>query len=533
MKFSYKFSNLCGTVYKCGNVCYSADGTVLYSPVGNRISVFDLVNHTSYTLPFETRKNVSRICVSNNGRYMIAVDVDGKALFVNLKRRVVLYRFSFEGSVQDICFSPDDSMIAVAIGRKFQLWYTPTEQRHFAPLERYKETAQHFDTITCIRWSPDGQYLVTGSEDMNVRLFSVGRYRDFYTVTLTGHRSGVLGAYFSSDGKEVYSVCADGGVLEWKWSEVDDETWERMQRFIDRKLGRVKGGDDDGDEEKGGDEKDDNDDDNDDDNNDNDNDNNDNDDDNDDDNNDNDDDNNDSDDNDTDSDDSNNNNNENTTNDTTLPSSIYTHGHWTISARHSLEEHGMTVTSCDFNANARLLVLGLSSGLFALYELPGFTRIHSLSISRNDVSSCVINRSGDWLAFGCASLGQLLVWEWQSETYVLKQQGHYYSINALEFSPDGAMVATGGDDGKVKLWSVSSGFCFVTFADHTAAVTDLCYVRGGHALLSASSDGTVRAYDLIRYRNFRTLTTPTPVQFTCVTCDAYGCAQTSPVGRAT
>ena len=36
-----------------------ADGTVLYSPVGNRISVFDLVNHTSYTLPFETRKNVT------------------------------------------------------------------------------------------------------------------------------------------------------------------------------------------------------------------------------------------------------------------------------------------------------------------------------------------------------------------------------------------------------------------------------------------------------------------------------------------
>ena len=136
MKFSYRFSNLCGTVYKCGNVCFSADGNTLYSPVGSRISVFDLVNHTSYTLPFETRKNISRLCVSNNGRYMVAVDVDGKAMFINLKRRIVLYRFSFEGAIQDICFSPDDTMIAVAIERKFQLWYTPTEERHFAPMER-------------------------------------------------------------------------------------------------------------------------------------------------------------------------------------------------------------------------------------------------------------------------------------------------------------------------------------------------------------------------------------------------------------
>ena len=98
MKFSYKFSNLCGTVYKCGNICYSADGNVLYSPVGNRVSVFDLVNHTSYTLPFETRRNIARICVSNNGRFMVAVDDEGKAIFVNLKKRIALYRFSFESS---------------------------------------------------------------------------------------------------------------------------------------------------------------------------------------------------------------------------------------------------------------------------------------------------------------------------------------------------------------------------------------------------------------------------------------------------
>lgn len=60
-----------------------------------------------------------------------------------------------------------------------------------------------------------------------------------------------------------------------------------------------------------------------------------------------------------------------------------------------------------------------------------------------------VNSTGEWLAFGCRGLGQLLVWEWQSETYVLKQQGHVYDMNTLAYSPDGQTVATGGDDGKV------------------------------------------------------------------------------------
>ena len=454
---------------------------------------------------------------------MIAVDVDGKAMFINLKRRVVLYRFSFEKPIQDICFSPDDSLIAVAIDRTFQLWHTPTEERHFAPMEKYLEVGHHFDTVTSIKWSADGEYIVTGCNDMNVRISSVHKHEDFIPVTLAGHRTGVVNAFFSNDGNNLYSVSEDGTVIEWKWDEIEDEEWHRMKRYMDRKNGKdvppVNSNDNEkekeseeeeeeeeeenekeseekeeeeeemnedeseNEEESEDDEemeKEDNNDDND-----------------------------------------NDNDNDNDQSNVTIPDSRYAHGKWSILERHFIEEKGVSIVSCDYNPHARLLIIGLNTGVFALYELPGFQRIHSLSISRTDVTSCVINRSGDWLAFGCAHLGQLLVWEWQSETYVLKQQGHYYNINTLEFSPDGSVVATGGDDGKVKLWSIHSGFCFVTFSDHTAAVKDLCYVRGGHALLSASADGTVRAYDLIRYRNFRTLTTPTPVQFTCVTCDAY------------
>lgn len=48
-----------------------------------------------------------------------------------------------------------------------------------------------------------------------------------------------------------------------------------------------------------------------------------------------------------------------------------------------------------------------------------------------------------------SGLGQLLVWEWQSESYVLKQQGHFNSMVSLAYSPDGQYIVTGGEDGKV------------------------------------------------------------------------------------
>lgn len=73
------------------------------------------------------------------------------------------------------------------------------------------------------------------------------------------------------------------------------------------------------------------------------------------------------------------------------------------------------------------------------------------SISQQSIRTVAVNPSGEWLAFGCSNTGQLLVWEWQSETYILKQQGHYYNMNSLCYSQDGHYIATGGDDGKVSL----------------------------------------------------------------------------------
>lgn len=159
---------------------------------------------------------------------------------------------------------------------------------------------------------------------------------------------------------------------------------------------------------------------------------------------------------------------------------------------------------------------GYSTGAFFIHEAPDLTLIHSLSISEQKISSIALNQTGDWIALGCSGIGQLLVWEWQSkyylwkivsnnylslilgETYVMKQQSHANNMSCVSYSADGQLLATGGHDGKVKLWNVGSGFCFVTFSEHSSAISAIVFSGNKKFVVSASLDGTVRAYDVIR-----------------------------------
>lgn len=195
---------------------------------------------------------------------------------------------------------------------------------------------------------------------------------------------------------------------------------------------------------------------------------------------------------------------------------------WRIVERHYFMQGSAHVRCAAFHAESNLLVAGFSDGTFGLYEMPDFNNIHKLSISQNDIDFVTINKSGEWLAFGASKLGQLLVWEWQSESYILKQQGHFDSMNSLVYSPDGTRIITTADDGKIKVWDIESGFCIVTFTEHTSGVTACEFAKKGNVLFTSSLDGSIRAWDLIRYRNFRTFTAPTRLSFSCMSVDPSG-----------
>ena len=87
-----------------------------------------ICSNKSSTFPFENRKNIYRFAISPDGLLMITVDegvsvyneympcssfitvlfiLDGRAVLVNLHKKVVLHHFNFKQPVYDIKYSPN------------------------------------------------------------------------------------------------------------------------------------------------------------------------------------------------------------------------------------------------------------------------------------------------------------------------------------------------------------------------------------------------------------------------------------------
>lgn len=437
----------------------------MISPVGNRISIFDLKNNTSETLPISTNKNITCVGVSPNGNLAIVVDEDGAALLVSLITRAVLHHFHFHKPVHSISFSPDGRKFVVTKENVALMYHAPGKQREFNAFVLDKSYYGPYDETTCIDWTTDSKCFAVGSKDMSTWVFGAQRWANLIYYSLGGHKDVIVGCFFEKDSLDLYTVSQDGTLCVWE-SDTEPEglvlTKKRTQTEEEEEDEEERTEGQEGEVIRG----------------------------------------------------------KAHLKDKGLTKNV----RYKQASKHFFNKEGdfNNLTAAAFHKPTHILVTGFASGIFHLHELPEFNLIHSLSISDQRIASVAINSSGDWIGFGCSRMGQLLVWEWQSESYVFKQQGHFNNMAALSYSPDGQYIVTGGDDGKVKVWNTNSGLCFVTFTEHSSSISQVTFTSSGMVVVSASLDGTVRAFDLHRYRNFRTFTSPRPAQFSSLAVDVSG-----------
>jgi WD40 repeat protein len=69
-------------------------------------------------------------------------------------------------------------------------------------------------------------------------------------------------------------------------------------------------------------------------------------------------------------------------------------------------------------------------------------------------------------------------------------------VSALAFSADGKTLASGGEDGSVRLWDVNSMRELRRFGEHAKQVGAVAFAPGGKVLVSGAHDGSVAIWDV-------------------------------------
>ena len=139
--------------------------------------------------------------------------------------------------------------------------------------------------------------------------------------------------------------------------------------------------------------------------------------------------------------------------------------------------------------------LAVASGIGVwMYEV-ATSRALMLIPTASSVTSVSFSPDGSTLASG-ADDGTVKLWDVATGAMIATLEGHTDGVTSVSFSPDGSTLASGADDGTVKLWDVATGAMIATLEGHTDGVTSVSFSPDGSTLASGADDGTVKLWDV-------------------------------------
>ncbi|KIJ35557.1 hypothetical protein M422DRAFT_180537, partial [Sphaerobolus stellatus SS14] len=349
--------------------------------------------------------------------------------------------------IRSVEFSPDgQKVVSASEDEKIRIWNADTGELITGPLEG------HSGSVSSVSFSPNGQRIVSGSSDFTIRIWNADT-GELITGPLEGHSDWVSSVSFSSDGQMIVSGSYDQTIRIWN-ADTGDITGlleghsdcVNSVSFSSDGQRIVSGSDD------------------------------------------------------------------------------QTIRIWNADTGElitgPLEGHSRSVSSVSFSSNGQRIVSGSSDFTIRIWNadtgelitgpLEGHSsHVSSVSFSSNGQSIV----SGSWdrtIRIWNADTGELITGPleghsglniriWNADTGELitgPLEGHSGSVSSVTFSSDGQRIVSGSDDQTIRIWNADTGELIIgPLEGHSGSVSSVSFSSNGRRIVSGSYDQTIRIWN--------------------------------------
>jgi WD40 repeat protein len=181
--------------------------------------------------------------------------------------------------------------------------------------------------------------------------------------------------------------------------------------------------------------------------------------------------------------------------------------HWRTGRRERLASADLPGRdfSSRYSTGAAFAVDGIGGGKVRVVGAGGRTSRLPTGSAANPVGSVAISPDGSRIATARGAVVEL--WRsdrpWSGRPQRVAELVHPDGVNAVVFSPDGALVGTASTDGTARVWESSTGELVAELRGHAATVSGLAFSSRGRFVATVAEDLTIRLWDLGAERTLR------------------------------
>jgi len=418
-----------------GSAAFSPDGKQIILTGRNILKVYDAVTgdlKTSFNTHSITGKiNITSIALSPDGKRIAAVstgiwgssNLGNRRFFDPIKvfdvstGKGLLTLTGHEDFVFTATFSPDGQRIVSGSNDKtVRIWDASTG-------EELMILGGHKSEVTSVIYSPDGKRIASGSKDKTVRLWDVDTGTEL--ITFRGHEGEVSSIAFSPNNKRIVSSSYDKTIRMW-----DATTGKEFMTFLG-------------------------------------------------------------------------------------------HGHAITSAAFSLDGKYIVSGDCDgiikvwdtdtakepmilgghesppnslvFSPDSKRIVSGSYDNTIRLWDTNSGEELMKLGADKEAVSSVDFSPDGKRVVSGVGKT--VRIWDVDTGDELMKLENEK-KITSVAFSPDGKTIISGGWEKNIKIWDAATGAALSNIRGHEECVTSVAFSPDGQRIISCS-DSDIKMWDIV------------------------------------